>query len=658
MTEDTPFRASRGPKKAISYIPTLGAACLGVALSLFAFVAIRNRQYNKVDLELAAWCVLAAGLMFTALLTGLLLSNISRTAQRRMAEAAIRDKRAALADKNREITKREQTEEALQESEQRFRDVLQRSKDALLLIEGNTYIDCNDAAVKMLGYSNKKAFLATSPDELSPALQPDGRSSKEKADEMLVIAIRQGSHRFEWIYRKANGQNFPVEVSLTAIVAQGKNRLLCVWRDITKQKEAEKALHASEQLYRLLVQNVDAGITLMDSDHTIVSINAAQCRMFDKQPEEFRGKKCYREFEKRDAPCPHCPGTRAMTTGRPASVETTGIRDDGQTFAARVSACPVIAEDGKITGFIELVENVTDYRKAQEAVAKENAKISQIASELAEANRLLERENAERKRAEQATLEFKTAVEQSADGIALTDLNGCVRFVNEAWAKMHGSSVDEPIGRHLSVFHTKEQLETDAIPFLERVRETGSGEGDVGHVRKDGTTFTASMVVTLLIDADQKPFGFIGTIRDVTERKQAEEALRTSERRLRLFAENVSDVLWNMDVSGRFTYFSPSAERMFGRKWDENIRVTFKDIVAPSSLTDAKKIVRNITIAARNGQRLKVNKEMELLRADGSTVRAEVNFGGLYDESGRLVGLSGVTRDIRQSKADQERRSE
>ena len=652
MTEDTPFRASRGPKKAISYIPTLGAACLGVALSLFAFVAIRNRQYNKVDLELAAWCVLAAGLMFTALLTGLLLSNISRTAQRRMAEAAIRDKRAALADKNREITKREQTEEALQESEQRFRDVLQRSKDALLLIEGNTYIDCNDAAVKMLGYSNKKAFLATSPDELSPALQPDGRSSKEKADEMLVIAIRQGSHRFEWIYRKANGQNFPVEVSLTAIVAQGKNRLLCVWRDITKQKEAEKALHASEQLYRLLVQNVDAGITLMDSDHTIVSINAAQCRMFDKQPEEFRGKKCYREFEKRDAPCPHCPGTRAMTTGRPASVETTGIRDDGQTFAARVSACPVIAEDGKITGFIELVENVTEYRKAQEAVAKENAKISQIASELAEANRLLERENAERKRAEQATLEFKTAVEQSADGIALTDLNGCVRFVNEAWAKMHGSSVDEPIGRHLSVFHTKEQLETDAIPFLERVRETGSGEGDVGHVRKDGTTFTASMVVTLLIDADQKPFGFIGTIRDVTERKQAEEALRTSERRLRLFAENVSDVLWNMDVSGRFTYFSPSAERMFGRKWDENIRVTFKDIVAPSSLTDAKKIVRNITIAARNGQRLKVNKEMELLRADGSTVRAEVNFGGLYDESGRLVGLSGVTRDIRQSKAD------
>ncbi len=652
MTEDTPFRASRGPKKAISYIPTLGAACLGVALSLFAFVAIRNRQYNKVDLELAAWCVLAAGLMFTALLTGLLLSNISRTAQRRMAEAAIRDKRAALADKNREITKREQTEEALQESEQRFRDVLQRSKDALLLIEGNTYIDCNDAAVKMLGYSNKKAFLATSPDELSPALQPDGRSSKEKADEMLVIAIRQGSHRFEWIYRKANGQNFPVEVSLTAIVAQGKNRLLCVWRDITKQKEAEKALHASEQLYRLLVQNVDAGITLMDSDHTIVSINAAQCRMFDKQPEEFRGKKCYREFEKRDAPCPHCPGTRAMTTGRPASVETTGIRDDGQTFAARVSACPVIAEDGKITGFIELVENVTEYRKAQEAVAKENAKISQIASELAEANRLLERENAERKRAEQATLEFKTAVEQSADGIALTDLNGCVRFVNEAWAKMHGSSVDEPIGRHLSVFHTKEQLETDAIPFLERVRETGSGEGDVGHVRKDGTTFTASMVVTLLINADQKPFGFIGTIRDVTERKQAEEALRTSERRLRLFAENVSDVLWNMDVSGRFTYFSPSAERMFGRKWDENIRVTFKDIVAPSSLTDAKKIVRNITIAARNGQRLKVNKEMELLRADGSTVRAEVNFGGLYDESGRLVGLSGVTRDIRQSKAD------
>ncbi len=128
----------------------------------------------------------------------------------------------------------------------------------------------------------------------------------------------------------------------------------------------------------------------------------------------------------------------------------------------------------------------------------------------------------ERKKAEEKLLEFKAAVEQTVDGIALVDLDGHIRFVNGAWARMHGYSVDELIGRHLGIFHTGEQLETEVNPFIEQLLETGSGEREIGHIRRNGATFPAWMSCTVLTGADQKPCGLIGTALDISDRKRTQ----------------------------------------------------------------------------------------------------------------------------------------
>lgn len=108
-----------------------------------------------------------------------------------------------------------QTRDALQESEKRFMGVLYASTEAILLIDDETFVDCNEAAVRLLGYSTKDELLMTHPSKISPPMQPDGRESFEKANEMIKIALNNGFHRFEWIHRKANGGDFPVEVSLS-----------------------------------------------------------------------------------------------------------------------------------------------------------------------------------------------------------------------------------------------------------------------------------------------------------------------------------------------------------------------------------------------------------------------------------------------------------
>ncbi|OGV41228.1 MAG: hypothetical protein A2X48_18580 [Lentisphaerae bacterium GWF2_49_21] len=148
----------------------------------------------------------------------------------------------------RDITERKKVTIALRESEKRFIDLLYASRDAILLIDGETFVDCNEATAKMLGYSNRNQFLMTHPSKLSPPTQPDGRNSFEKANEMMRTALESGFHRFEWMHRRANGEDFPVEVSLTPIAIKGKNILHCVWRDITEHKKLEIQLRQSQKM--------------------------------------------------------------------------------------------------------------------------------------------------------------------------------------------------------------------------------------------------------------------------------------------------------------------------------------------------------------------------------------------------------------------------
>ena len=138
-----------------------------------------------------------------------------------------------------DVSERRLAIEALRVSEGRFRKYFEESTDASLIIEGDRFVDCNLAALNMLRMNSKQELGTVHPSELSPEYQPDGRLSVEKADEMIRIAFEQGSHRFEWLHRRADGEIFPAEVLLTRIIHQDTPLLYVVWRDITDRKLAE-----------------------------------------------------------------------------------------------------------------------------------------------------------------------------------------------------------------------------------------------------------------------------------------------------------------------------------------------------------------------------------------------------------------------------------
>jgi two-component system cell cycle sensor histidine kinase/response regulator CckA len=140
------------------------------------------------------------------------------------------------------------TESTTQDPADRYRALFENSADAILIIEDDTFVDCNAAAVEMLRCRDKAAVMQTHPSELSPEFQPDGRRSFEKANEMMAIAFERGSHRFEWDHVRADGEVFPVEVLLTAVPRDGGHALHTVWRDITDRKRLENELRHAHKM--------------------------------------------------------------------------------------------------------------------------------------------------------------------------------------------------------------------------------------------------------------------------------------------------------------------------------------------------------------------------------------------------------------------------
>jgi PAS domain S-box-containing protein len=123
------------------------------------------------------------------------------------------------------------------------------------------------------------------------------------------------------------------------------------------------------------------------------------------------------------------------------------------------------------------------------------------------------------------TFMLQMAVEQSIDGIAVFNLLGNIEYVNNAWAKMHGYPQSSLLNKTISFFHSKEQMNQEIIPLVRRLETEGFHTCEVGHKRKDGTTFPTMMAVNLLKDENNNPTHLVGIARDISIQKQNEEEL-------------------------------------------------------------------------------------------------------------------------------------
>jgi PAS domain S-box-containing protein len=299
-------------------------------------------------------------------------------------------------------------------------------------------------------------------------------------------------------------------------------------------------------------------------------------------------------------------------------------------------------------------------------IAKRDARTIQLAAQLTETNRQLEKESADRKQAELSLhtnqTKYRTLYDLSSDAIMLVTPEEGFLSGNAAAMAMFGCKDEREFISH-GPANLSPEYQPDGRPSAEKAQEMmaialrqGSNVFQWKHKRVDGAEFFSIVTLTRM-ELEGKPF-LQAIVDDVSEQKRTQEALRAGERRLRLFVENVSDVVWTMDFSGRFTYMSPSMQQMLGYKWEESSQLTIADIITPSSLSVFLKTLKAITTEAYTVQQVKTRiLELELLRKDESTVWSELTVSGMCNDQGETVAVQGVARDISERKQAEQRQA-
>jgi PAS domain S-box-containing protein len=285
-----------------------------------------------------------------------------------------------------DITERKRSEDALHRSETKFRTLYDSTSDAVMLLNEKGFFDCNQATLTIFGCATREEFCSKHPVDLSPSKQPCGTDSLTLANQRIATAMKMGSNRFEWIYKKVNtGEPFYAEVLLNAMVLDGKPVVQAVVRDITERKLADEALRESKALMDAIVENVPLMIFLKEAtDLRFVVFNRAGEDLLGYDRKDLLGKNNLDLFPPEQA-------ANFMTKDREVLDGDAGMLDipeepiltakKGQRLLHTRKVC-IRGADGDTRFLLGISEDITERKQAEEALKKNTTLLHEMTTQV------------------------------------------------------------------------------------------------------------------------------------------------------------------------------------------------------------------------------------------------------------------------------------
>jgi PAS domain S-box-containing protein len=410
--------------------------------------------------------------------------------------------------------------------------------------------------------------------------------------------------------------------------ALGKEHIiLLAIEDITELKQLESLLIDSEEQYRRLFETASDGIILLEKrEGKITQANPATEKLLGYTEKESIGNKLQNIGVVLDTSDFQTTMRNLNKSGiinyRNVKVETkSGQHIDTEIYLvdrAKLVQCNI--------------RDVTGRKQTQEALRESEKK-------------------------------YRLVVDNMADVVAVIDMNLRFTYVSPSIIRLRGYTVEEAMAQTLEQTMTPESLQIVAKVFEEEIKLEASGTADPGRsrileleeYRKDGSNVWIENHVSFLRDEAQKPVGIISYSHDITDRKRAEEELKESEKKYRLLADHVNDVIFVLDMNLNYTYVSPSMKTLRGYKPEEIMeqQTSFDASLTPSSRDLAIRTLSEVMEIEKSEHKdINVSRtlELEIRRKDGTIVWTEVNVSFIRDENQQPVGILGVIRDITERK--------
>ena len=309
------------------------------------------------------------------------------------------------------------------------------------------------------------------------------------------------------------------------------------------------------------------------------------------------------------------------------------ISKSGERIDISLRLSVVKDEQGDITHLIGCASDITDRKRAEQELQRLNQELE---------NRVIERT------AELAISErrYSTLASASPVGIFRFDspLN-CV-YVNERWSQLTGRSAESAMGRGwIESLHPDDRdliLESAESQFYSPLSEKNIFTGEGRHLRPDGSVNWFYWQVAKEFNEVGEIVGYIGTLTDISDRKQTELALMESEAKFRRLVEDTNDLIWSVDENTAFTYLSPQFQTLFGFDPKNWIGKPFSDLVHPD---DLDLILSEYIQSVQSGQML-TSTEFRHLHQDGHYIWVSSNTTSIISAEGSFMGSQGILTDI------------
>ena len=528
----------------------------------------------------------------------------------------LRDKTGALSGSvhvARDITQRKQIEYALMASEKRYRELVERASDVLYQTDANgLFTLCNPATSRITGYSEEE-LLGKHYLELA---HPDYKKAVERFyGSQFAKKIRETDYEFAILTKDGQTVWLTQRVQL---LMEGEDVVgfQSICRDITELKKAQIALQDSEQRYRQLVERAADIIYQIDVNGFFTVCNPAATRITGYSQEELIGKHylelVHPEYKQ---PAERFYGLQFVKKIPETYYEFAAVSKQGETvwFAQRVQS---LLEGEQIVGFQAICRDITQLKKARIAL-------------------------------EESEQRYRQLVELSPDGIYVRVDDKCV-FANRAMAGMLGQDNPEAIiGKRVMDFYhpdcheaakqrVKKLLEIDYLPPEEMII-----------IRSDGATADVEVVAAALIYQGQRAYQVV--VRDITDRKRAEEALRKSEEQYRMLVETMGETVVSIDENGMVRFVNNRFCEISGYSRDEIIGRSVWDFAGQADL----QVIQEQMELRRQG--LGGSYETVLTTKYGEEKHAIVSSEPVFDADGAFRGSFMVITDITERKLMEER---
>ena len=497
-----------------------------------------------------------------------------------------------------DITERKEAEEALMESESRFRELVENIREVFWMenAEGTELLYVSPAFEQIWGRSCQSFYH--NPQEWSNAIHPDDhRRVVDAFDKFRETGVYSEEFR---ILRPDGSMRWILDRGVPIHDESGQvHRVAGVAEDITEKKEAEIALRQSEVTARALLNATTDAVLLIDKEGLIIDANDKMGERLGQAREDLIGTIIYDHLPAEIAEQRKKKGFEAARTRRPLSFE-----DQRGSRWFENNVYPILDPQGEAVRFAIYSTDITERKEAEETLKASEERL-------------------------------KILFESAPDGIYLIDMEG--RFVdgNRAAEVLTGFNREELIGKNFAEagLLSEEHL-PGAMGNLKEIaygRPTGPDEFDLQ--RSDGTT-VAVEIRTFPIKIENQLLA-LGIARDITERKQAEDALKESEAKLRSIIENMPIAYFTFDRQGRFLSWNRAAEQVYGYTKQEAIGASAYDLIVTPTTKEATEEVIQGTFDGKTFEKSewqdrdkngeigwRFGNSFPLLKADGS-----VDFG-------------------------------